>query len=375
MESAREHWPVVVVGGGQAGLATTYYLSRAGVRHVVLDGSQRVGDSWRLRWATLHLFTPARIDGLPGLRFPARATDLPGKDQMADYLEGYVKRFKLPVRSGVRVTRLEIPKDRFLLATTAGEIEADQVVVATGANQTPRIPEFARELDPRIKQLNAADYRSPSQLNRGGVLVVGAGNSGAEIALEAAPEHRTWLAGRDTGIGSARNFSRPLWWIGLRLLTRSTPPGRRMIASAGRQGAPLVRICTADLGAAGVERVARVAGTQDGRPRLDDGSVLDVANIVWCTGFGRDFRWIDIPVLDASGEPRHSRGVVSSQPGLYFVGLPLLHSLASALIGGVGRDARFIAMRVIERKRMLDAVSTPRLSEASVRPAPQPRGM
>lgn len=374
MDSAREHWPVVVVGGGQAGLATSYYLSRAAVRHIVLDGSLRIGDSWRLRWATLHLFTPARIDGLPALRFPARATDLPGKDQMADYLEGYVKRFKLPVRSGVRVTALEVSKDRFLLSTTAGETEADQVVVATGANQTPRIPEFARELDPGIKQLSAADYRDPSQLNPGGVLVVGAGNSGAEIALEAAPRHRTWLAGRDTGIGSPRNFSRPMWWTGLRLLTRSTPPGRRMIASAGRYGAPLVRIRPADLSAAGVQRVARVSGTHDGRPRLDDGTVLDVANIVWCTGFGRDFRWIDLPAFDAGGEPLHWRGVVGSQPGLYFVGLPLLYSLASSLIGGVGRDARFIAKRVIERKRMLDAVPTPHQSEASVRPAPQLRG-
>ena len=373
MEKARERYPVAVVGGGQAGLAVSYYLKRAGVRHVVLDASRRIGDSWRLRWEGLRLFTPARIDGLPGLRFPARAAELPGKDEMADYLEGYAERFQLPVRSGVRVAAMEVSSGGFLLATTAGEMEADQVVVATGANQTPRVPDFARELAPRIKQVSAADYRGPSQLDPGDVLVVGAGNSGAEIALGCAPGHRTWLAGRDTGAGSMRNFSRPLWWVGLRLLTRSTPPGRRMIAAAGR-GAPLVRIRPADLGAAGVERVGRVSGTQGGLPRLEDGRVLDVANVVWCTGFRRNFRWIHAPVFDDQGEPLHRRGVVEFQPGLYFVGLPLLHSLASALAGGVGRDARFIAKRVLERRRRLGDVSTSGQPEPAVHPTPQARG-
>lgn len=368
MEAQRERLPVVVVGGGQAGLATSYYLSREGVRHAVLDASDRIGDSWRSRWTTLHLFTPARIDGLPGLRFPARASELPGKDQMADYLEGYVEHFKLPVRSGVRVAGLRALENGFLLSTTAGEVEADQVVVATGANQTPRIPDFARELDATIRQLSAADYHDPSQLSPGGVLVVGAGNSGAEIALEAAHGHRTWLAGRETGLGSPRYFARPIWWFGLHVLTRSTPPGRRMIAAAGSGGAPRMRIRPADLSAAGVERVARLSGTRDGRPRLEDGSLLEVANVVWCTGFVRDFRWIEISVFDAGGEPRHSRGVVESAPGLYFVGLPYLHSLASALIGGVGRDAAYVAKRVTERGRLLDRAAR---AGARERPAPQ----
>ena len=367
MSGTRERHPVVVVGGGQAGLAVSYHLQRAGIGHVVLDASQCVGDSWRRRWSTLHLFTPARIDGLPGLRFPGRSADLPGKDAMAGYLEAYVERFRLPVRNGVRVTGLVAIDETFLLTTSAGEIEADQVVVASGANQAPRIPAFAAELAPEVTQLSAATYSSPSQLKPGGVLVVGAGNSGAEVALEAAAGHPTWLAGRDTGTTSTRYFAPPLWWLGLRLLTRSTPMGRRMMAAAGRSGAPLVRIGPADLSAAGIERVDRVVGAEGGRPKLEDGTVLDVASVVWCTGFSRDFSWIRLPVFDESGEPRHARGVVGTQPGLYFVGLPLLHSLASALVGGVGRDAEFIVQRVRERRRRLGEASTRARSTTGVK--------
>ncbi len=347
--SARERFPVVIVGAGQAGLAAGYHLARARVQFVIFDAGRRIGDSWRSRWGSLRLFTPARIDGLPGMRFPASPSDLPTKDAMADYLEAYAEHFKLPVRSGVRVTALDVMDGHYLLSAAGQQIEADQVIVATGANQTPRIPAFAADLAPEIKQLSAGDYTDPAQLRPGGVLVVGAGNSGAEIALEVAKAHETWLSGRSTGMISSAIYTPPLWWVAMHILTNSTPVGRRFMARMASRGAPLVRIKREDLTAAGIERVARTVGVEDGKPRLEDGRALDVRNVVWCTGFGHDFRWIHLSVFDAEGAPVHQRGVATSQPGLYFLGLPFLYGVTSALIGGVGRDAEFITRQVLKR--------------------------
>jgi putative flavoprotein involved in K+ transport len=346
---ARERFPVVIVGAGQAGLAAGYHLTRAGVQFVMLDAGHRIGDSWRNRWGSLRLFTPARIDGLPGMRFPASPSDLSTKDAVADYLEAYAEHFKLPVRSGVRVTALDVMDGHYLLSAAGEQIEADQVIVTTGANQTPRVPAFAADLALAIKQLSAGDYNHPSQLRPGGVLVVGAGNSGAEIALEAAKAHETWLSGRSTGTISSALFTPPLWWVAMHILTNATPIGRRVIARMASRGAPWIRIRREDLTAAGIERVARTVGVEDGKPRLEDGRVLDIGNVVWCTGFGHDFQWIHLPVFDTKGAPVHQRGVATSQPGLYFLGLPYLYGMTSALIGGVGRDAEFITRHVLRR--------------------------
>jgi len=206
---ARERFPVVIVGAGQAGLAAGYHLARAHVHFVILDAGRQIGDVWRHRWGSLRLFTPARIDELPGMRFPASPSDHPTKDAMADYLETYAARFKLPVRLGVRVTALDVLDGHFLLSAAGQQVETDQVIVATGAHQTPRIPAFAADLAPEITQLSAGDYFSPSQLQPGGILVVGAGNSGAEIALEVAKAHETWLSGRNTGTISSAIFGSP----------------------------------------------------------------------------------------------------------------------------------------------------------------------
>lgn len=348
-ESARERFPVVIVGAGQAGLAAGYHLARARVQFVILDAGRRIGDSWRNRWGSLRLFTPARIDGLPGMRFPASPSDLPTKEAIADYLEAYAEHFKLPVRPGVRVTALDVMDGHYLLSAGGQQVEADQVIVTTGANQTPRIPAFAADLAPEITQLSARDYNHPSQLRPGGVLVVGAGNSGAEIALEAAQAHETRLSGRSTGAISSAIFTPPLWWVEMHILTNATPVGRRVMARMASRGAPLLRIKPEDLTAAGIERVARTVGVEDGKPRLEDGRVLDVGNVVWCTGFGHDFKWVHLPVFDAEGAPVHQRGVATSQPGLYFLGLPFLYGLTSALIGGVGRDAEFITRHALKR--------------------------
>jgi putative flavoprotein involved in K+ transport len=227
-------------------------------------------------------------------------------------------------------------------------------VVATGGYQAPRIPVFGAELDPSIVQLHSSGYRNHSQLREGDVLVVGAGNSGAEIALESSSDHRTWLSGRDTGqepvrAGSLsdRFVTPPFWFLLSHVLTVRTPMGRKVRHQLSRRGLPLARVRRKDLVRAGIERVPRVSGVRDGLPMLADGGVLDVANMIWCTGFVSNFSWIDLPVFDRDGEPRHERGVVRSEPGLYFIGLFFLSAGSSSLIGGVGRDARNIARHIV----------------------------
>lgn len=351
-----ENVETVIIGGGQAGLAVGYHLARAERSAMILDANQRIGDSWRKRWDSLRVFTPARYDGLPGWPFPAPGWSYPSKDQVADYLESYAARFQLSVRTGVRVDGLAWEHGRYVVTCGLSRYEADNVVVATGGYQAPRIPVFAAELDPSIRQLHSSEYRNPSQLRDGPVLVVGAGNSGAEIALESSQHHRTWLAGRDTGqepvrAGSRldRLFTPPFWFLLSHVLTRRTPLGRKAHQQLTGRGLPLARVRRNDLVQAAIERVPRVTGVRDGLPMLADGEVRDVANVIWCTGFGSDFGWINLPVFDRDGEPRHERGVVGSQPGLYFIGLFFLSSGSSSLIGGVGRDARHITRQIASR--------------------------
>jgi putative flavoprotein involved in K+ transport len=348
-----ERFETVIVGGGQAGLATGYHLARLGRSFVILDAGARVGDPWRGRWDSLRLYTPARYSGLPGWPFPGDPFHYPARDEVADYLEAYAARFELPVRPGIRVDRLGRQGDRFLVAAGDRRFEAANVVVAAGAYHHPRVPGFAAELDPAIRQLHSSAYRRPDQLRDGGVLVVGAGNSGAEIALELSASHPVWLSGRHPGNEPARAGSRfdrvttpAIWFAFSRVLSVDNPVGRRLRPKLLTAAAPLARVRRRDLAAAGVERVPRTAGTRNGLPLLEDGRVLEVANVVWCTGFRHDFGWIDLPVFDDDGEPRHDRGVVADQPGLYFVGLFFLSSVTSALVGGVGRDAGHVAAKL-----------------------------
>jgi putative flavoprotein involved in K+ transport len=351
--SATERVGTVVVGGGQSGLAVGYHLARRDRPFVILDADQRAGDAWRRRWDSLRLFTPARYSGLPGWPFPAPPSSYPTRDQVADYLEAYADRFDLPVRHGVRVDRLVGDDGHYLVAAGDHRWEADQVVVASGAYQRPRIPAFAAELDPSIVQLDITRYRNPSQLRPGAVLVVGAGNSGAEIAHEVSGDHPTWLSGPDTGHLPVRTGGRwdrlltpPIWWAASHLLTVDTPIGRKVRPRALHTPAPLERVRPKELAAAGVERTPRTVGARDGLPVLEDGRVLEVTNLIWCTGGRPEVGWVDLPVFDQDGLPRHDRGMVASQPGLYFIGLWFLSSFTSSLLGGVGRDAERIAAHI-----------------------------
>jgi putative flavoprotein involved in K+ transport len=356
----RDEFDVIVIGGGQAGLSVGYFLKQQGVRFAILDASERVGDAWRKRWDSLRLFSPARFDGLAGMPFPAPDDHFPTKDEMADYLEAYARKFDLPVRTNTRVERVSMEGERYVVEAGGSVFEAAQVVVAMSSYQKPRLPTFARELSKDIVQLHSSDYKSPDQLKPGAVLVVGAGNSGAEIAIELVRSgHPTVVAGPDTGeppIDPASAFAR---WIGMplmfrvvfhRVLTIKTPVGRKARPKMLKRATPLIRTKNKHLRAAGAERASRVVGVRDGKPVLEDGRVLDVANVVWCTGFHPGHTFIDLPVFDESGEPKHVGGVVSGAPGLYFVGLHFLYAMSSAMIHGVGRDAERIVKALQEHR-------------------------
>lgn len=278
---------------------------------------------------------------------------------MADYLELYASRLDLPVRSGTRVDSLVRRDGRYTVRAGGARFEAEQVVVATGGYRTPRTPDFANQLAPDVTQLHSSTYRDPGQLRDGAVLVVGAGNSGAEIAIELAREgRRVLLSGRDPGHVPFRIEGR---WARLfltrlvlrlvfhRLLTVKTPLGRKARPATLRRGTPLIRVKPVDLIAAGVARVPRMVGAAGGRPVLEGGTAVDVSNVVWCTGYRPDFSWIDLPIFDGDGEPRHDAGVVPGQPGLYFVGLHFLYAMSSGMIHGVSRDAARIADAVAAR--------------------------
>jgi putative flavoprotein involved in K+ transport len=350
----------LIIGGGQAGLAAAYHLRQRGLDALVLDEGECVGDSWRRRWPSLRLYSPARYDGLPGMRFPAPRHSFPTGREMADYLEAYAERFELPVRTGVRVDSLAADGDRYVAVANGRRYEAANVIVATGGFRDPTVPGFARELDASIRQLHSNDYRSPEQLREGPVLVVGAAHSGGDIAYElAVAGHETFLSGRDTGQipfrleGQMMKVVFPvLRFVWTRVLTVRTPMGRKARAKMRAHGGPLLRVKNGDLAAVGVERVPRVARAHDSLPALEDGRALEVANVVWCTGFRNDYGWIRFPLpMGEDGYPEQTRGAVDGLPGLYFVGLKFQHSFGSTLILGAVQDAEQVVKQIASSRR------------------------
>jgi putative flavoprotein involved in K+ transport len=355
---------VVVIGAGQAGLAAAYHLARRGIEFTVLEASRRVGDVWRERYDSLLLYSPARYNALPGLPFPLARSAFPTGRQMADYLEAYVDHHRMPIETGVRVDRLRAWNEAdgaggYSISAGDRRYEANQVVIATGAFQRPHVPDFAGRLDPGIRQIHSADYRGPHQLTDGPVLVVGLSHSGADIAYEVAKAgHRTFVSGKAHGqlpfsVDSRR--ARLAWpvmrFVAWNVLTLSTPIGRRMAPKVRAGGGPLLRARRGDLEAAGVtlHEARTVDVGEHGRPALADGTALDVANVVWCTGFRPDYGWIELPVVGEDGWPLERRGVVDVQPGLYFLGIPFLYSFTSMLVVGAGRDAAYVVDRLAAR--------------------------
>ena len=338
----------VVIGGGQAGLACGYYLRQNDKRFVILEGSHRVGESWRKRWDSLQLFTPAKFDALPGMQFPAFGLNYPTKDQVADYLELYASYFKLPVNLNSRVQKLKNDGDHYVVETDNSKYTSRNVVVTIGAFQKEYVPEFAKELDPTVKQLHSGMYRNPMQLSEGKVLVVGAGNTGAEIALELARTgHDVWLSGRDVGTLPAMKLGRilnghPYWWVISNVMTIDTPFGRRIRDSILHHGAPLIRNNRKELKKAGVKLISRMIGVLDGQPVFQDNAQDEFGTVIWATGYRPNYTWIDLSVFDDDGLPHHDRGVALKANGLFFSGLSFQTGITSSLLGGAGKDAKYI---------------------------------
>ncbi len=363
----------MIIGGGQAGLATAYHLTRLHVPCVVLDENDQVGAAWRKRWDSLRLFTPGRYDSLPGMRFPGPQRSYPSKDDIADYLQDYTSRHGLPAKTGVRVVKVSTDGEDYTIETEKGHYVAQNVVVATGAFHHPRVPVFAADLAEEIVQFHSSQYQRPSQVREGPVLIVGAGQSGAEIALDLAVDHHVWLSGRDPGeepvvrgTFMGRLLTPVVAFAATRLINVGNPLGRKMRRHFfyPPRGIPRSGGTRKLLGRAGVECVERTTGVRDGYPELSGGRVLNVPTVIWSTGFVRDYGWIDLPIFDEYGMPDHERGVVRSHPGLYFIGLPFQHTLSSPLIMGVGRDAAFIARHIaseqaIERGRYKTRMAMP----------------
>ena len=363
---------VVVIGGGQAGLAMGHFLARQGRRFVVLEAGEGVGSAWRTRWDSLRLFTSRRYDALPGLAFPGDPDGYPTRDEVLSYLQRYAATFELPIEPNARVRSLRKEDGRFAVELDDRTLEADQVVVATGPFQVANVPSLAGDLAPEVTQLHSTEYRRPESVPEGTVLVVGGGNTGYQIAQELSATGSVHLAvgSRQTPLPQ-RVLDRDLfWWLtktGLLATTVESRLGRRL-----RDRDTLIGSSPRALRRHGVTIRPRVVGAIGRTVRFADGTELDVDAVVWATGFRPDYSWLDLPVVDARGQIRHRRGV-TDVPGLYFLGLSWQHTRGSALLGWVADDAAFIASE-IDKPLAIDTREHDALDSAEPAPAPATEG-
>ena len=344
-EGPRESYDVAVIGAGQAGLAIGYFLKRQEKDFVILDAAQSIGAAWRARWDSLVLFTPRRYDSLPGLPFPGDPDGYPTRDEVIAYLEDYAEKFALPLDLGNEVRSLTQAGDTFLLDLDSRTIEARQVVVATGPFQTPRVPDFARELAPSVFQAHSQGYRAPSDVPDGTVLVVGGGNSGYQIASELSSTHDVYLAvgGRQKPLPQKLLGRDLFWWLVTTRLFKTSIDSRLGRKLSRRD--TLIGSSPRALQRDGVELKPRLTGAAGRTANFGNGSDLSVDAVIWATGFSLDHSWIKLPIIDSDRRLRHRRGV-TDVPDLYFLGLPWQHTRGSALLGWVKEDAEYIAGRI-----------------------------
>jgi len=349
----KEQFSTVIIGAGQAGLAAAYYLSKINDDFILLEEGNQIGDSWRQRWDSLRLFTPSQHDGLPGFPFPAIRGTLPTKEEMADYLSNYANKFSLPVQLDTKVIELNKTTDRYEIVTSKGKVYADYVIVATGTNPNAYIPTFAKDLDKNIVQIHSSEYKNPQSFPASNTLVVGAGTSGVEIAIELSSSRPTMISGHPTPHIPDfifRYAGKLYWWFAHNVLTINTPIGRKVKQKVISGGAPLISVSLENAIEARVEHLTRLSTVQNGFPKLQDGRVLSVSSIVWATGYRPDFSWIKFDVTNEHGWPKNVRGISKEFRGLYFVGMVFQFGLTSGLVGGVGRDAAFIVNHIHKTK-------------------------
>jgi putative flavoprotein involved in K+ transport len=329
-----------------------WYLTQQGLRFVVLEAAPELGHTWRSRWDSLKLFTPAQYDALPGMAFPAPADTYPTKDPVADYLQAYATAFDLPIRLNARVIRLSKTDDGFEVKTADNTFQARQVVVATGPFQVPFVPPMASKLDASVTQVHSADYRNSQALPDGPVLVVGGGNSGFQITEELAATREVNLSIATTyPMLPQRLAGRDLFWwltrVGVMRVTASSRLGRRTQA----RGEFVIGTNRRRLERKGVRFRPRLVDAEGRTVRFADHRLLeDVGVVVWATGYRSDYAWIHIPGVVREGHVVHRRGV-TEVPGLYFLGLSWQHTRGSALLGFVQEDAAYLADRLATRHR------------------------
>ena len=344
------HHDVVVAGAGQAGLAVGYFLARQGNQYVILEAGSQLGSAWRSRWDSLKLFTSRRYSGLPGMPFSGDPERYAGRDEVAHYLERYAEEFSLPVELNSPVREVVAIDGRFRIEVDGRSLTSDQVVVATGAFQTPYVPPFAGRLASEVVQMHSTGYRRVEDIPDGTVLVVGGGNTGFQIAEDLAPVRDVHLSigSRQTPLPQ-RLFGRDIFWslsaLGVLNKTIETRIGQRLKARL-----PLIGSSRGKIQRAGVRLHPRATAAFGRTITFGDGSTLDVDAVIWATGFRNDYSWIKAPIFDEQGRPRHRRGV-TEVPGLYFIGLEWQWTRGSALIGWVKDDAQFIAEQIAARGR------------------------
>lgn len=342
---------VLVIGAGKSGLALAYFLKDTSLRYLLVDANTHIGDSWRKRYDSLQLFTPRSFSALPGLKMAGDQEDYPTKDEIAGYLEHYAQEFALPMQLDVTVDQLTKNGDTFTVKTKNEMFTAKHVVIATGPHQTPLIPAFAKNADESVLQCHSSLYTNPTQVTPGPVLVVGAGNSGAQIAIELSDSHQVTLAAaKKIKYVPSQMFHKSIFWwannIGYFRVTINSPVGRYLQF----KGDPVVGGCIKSYIKNGrIDLKPRVSDINGANVSFSDGTTVQVKTIIWATGFCYDYSWINIPgVLGESGEPIHKRGI-TDVPGLYFLGLSWQHTWSSGAIFGAANDAKFLLKHILRQ--------------------------